>query len=142
MFISINWFLKIYIPQTMTPKSVSLQKWPTLGTLGHFRSLIWHFCHDFMAFWPFELCESIFLTICAYFGIQILIKHSRKFVNCLLGMFPSIFWPSVPRVLLCIKYPLKYIDSWLSILEVDSQVECWRLRIYEVVIAPNMVGWN
>ena len=74
------------------------------------------FYHWFMTLWPFGLCESIFLTTCAYFRIKIRIKHSRKFVNCSIGMFPSIFWPSVPRVLLyqvpSSIFMTKYSRSW------------------------------
>ena len=124
-FFNIYFYLLLFginIPQSMTPKSsaVNLLELPTRGTLGQFRSKNDIFCHEFMIFWPFGLCQSIFLTTCAYFWISILIKHSRKFVNCSLGMCPSIFWPSVPRVLLCImlvppqvyEFMTKYSRSW------------------------------
>ena len=66
---------------------------------------------------PKTMWKDLFLTTCAYFWISILIKHFRKFVNCRLGMFPSIFRPSVPRVLLLCSTPssrfmTKYSRSW------------------------------
>lgn len=89
--------------------TIKTENWP-------FSTSIWLFYHWFMTLWPFGLCESIFLTTCAYLRIKILIKHSRKFVNCSIGMFPSIFWPSVPRVLLyqvpSSIFMTKYSRSW------------------------------
>jgi len=78
---------------------------------------VWLFNHEFVTLWPFGLRESIFLTKCGYFWIKIVIKHSRKFVNCFIGMFPSIFWPFLCLGYFSIKYPssifmTKYSRSW------------------------------
>ena len=92
--------------------TISSENWP-------FSTSIWLSYHGFMTFWPFGLCESIFLTTCAYFRIKILIKHSRKFVNCSIGMFPSIFWPSVlllyqvPSSIFMTKYSRSWQPGWM-----------------------------